>query len=536
MNTLEVALFYNSLGISCIPWAHKDKGRCLLPSWDRYKLFLPTEEEIRKWFTGVDCGIAIVTGGVSNLTVIDDDLKDGQKRLNSACVVHTGGGGYHYYYKYTPLLKGSVNTDIKLDIRNDGNLAFAYPTIHESGKVYEFENGIESLRNLEPIPLDNPLLNTLQQSVQKDRKEKSERIYTKGYGEFFDKQGIGERDKSLKDFSLEMWKKNMSPGQVLSLARLVNKTYSVPLPDNKVVEKVESTFRGLGERKNHTIAVARRDIPEPILDMIVENAQEASLRSEKELKEYAELPELGVPILSEFFKFKPKSLIVLAGDTGMGKTPFCAHFAASYAMTGKKVLFAPIETGSGYVSKIMLDDLGDNMVNGVTFLTFADGVGNIDTFFSNVERLFENNHYDLVILDHIHFISKIPTETNEDETISHISEVLRKIASRFNTCVFASAQLNKPDTSRFPNKHDIRFGRKLIQDASIVMIIHKKMIKQEEFGKNDDIYESNGLLILDKNRMTHVTRMIPFNVKDKKLIMDWNATSAMIQVNKILSV
>lgn len=537
MNTHEVARFYHSLGFNVIPWMHKSKTTPLIPGWKQYQSFHQTSEIVDGLFRGKECGIAILTGEISGVTVFDDDNEQGIQRIKSGVISRTGGGGFHHFFKYDKRFETSVNVDLKMDIRNDGTLAFVYPTIHESGKMYEFVGGIERLRNLPEVPTDDPLINSLLSATPKqDRKQEDAKVAKEGYGKYFNIEGIGSRDSTLKDFCRMLWMRGHTRAETLSLATYANNTYKPPLSKEDVAEKVRSTFDGLGERQDTTIGLVRRTLPtEEAPEMIFESAYEASERFQREDREYAELPEIGVPILSEYFKFRKNSLIVLAGDTGMGKTPFCSHFAAKYALTGKKVLFAPIETGSGYVSKIMRDDIGNELIDNVKFLTFADGMGNIDTFYKGVEKQFETEHYDLVILDHIHFINAMPDEQSEDETISHISETLRKIAAKFDTCVFASAQVNKPDTSRYPNKHDIRFGRKLIQDASIVMVIHKKAIKMDrEFGSSDSVYESNGVLILDKNRMTHVTRMIPFDVREKKLVLDWKIKSVSQDLKNVL--
>ncbi len=539
MTTHEIARFYHSLGFNVIPWMHRSKSTALVSGWKQYRTFKQTSEIVDGLFRDKDCGIAILTGEISGITVFDDDHKDGVQRIKSGVIARSGGGGFHHFFKYDKRFESSVNQELGMDIRNDGTLVFVYPMIHEtSGKTYKFINGIEDLRNLTEVPTDDPLINSLLSATpRQDRKAEDAKVALEGYGKYFNIKGIGSRDFTIKDFCRLLWMKNHTRKEIEWLALHQNSTFEIPMTKEKVLEKVRSTFDGLGERLDTTIGLVRRTLPtEEAPEMIFESAVEASERSQRETREYVELPEIGVPILSKYFKFKKKSLIVLAGDTGMGKTPFCTHFAARYALTGKKVLFAPIETGSGYVSQIMKDDIGNELIDNVKFLTFADGMGNIDTFYKGVEKQFESDHYDLVILDHIHFINAMPDEKSEDETIAHISETLRKIAAKFDTCVFASAQVNKPDTSRYPNKHDIRFGRKLVQDASIVMVIHKKAIKMDrDFGSEDSVYESNGVLILDKNRMTHVTRMIPFDVQDKKLILDWKIKSVNQDLRAIMA-
>jgi hypothetical protein len=113
---------------------------------------------VNEWFTGTTpWNIGIATGKVSDIWVIDIDIKDGKTgdkeleelerrygRLPKTATVITGSGGKHYYYRY-PLIGEdqkirSVNGALApgLDIKGDGGYVVAPPSIHISGKTYEF--------------------------------------------------------------------------------------------------------------------------------------------------------------------------------------------------------------------------------------------------------------------------------------------------------------------------------------------------------------------------------------------------------------
>src|SRR3989338_10496664 len=72
---LETAKKYISKGVSVIP-VKADK-RPALESWKEYQSRLATEEELVKWFSATQNGIGIVTGKLSNLSVVDVDVKNG---------------------------------------------------------------------------------------------------------------------------------------------------------------------------------------------------------------------------------------------------------------------------------------------------------------------------------------------------------------------------------------------------------------------------------------------------------------------------
>ena len=113
------------------------------------------EKTIKEWWLKwPKAGIAIVTGSKSkHLVIIDIDVKDGAAdsfELGGAAAwpkgsyetrrVKTGGGGIHLYFKTpTVMIRNSIGKLAKgVDIRGEGGYIIAPPTIHASGKKYEW--------------------------------------------------------------------------------------------------------------------------------------------------------------------------------------------------------------------------------------------------------------------------------------------------------------------------------------------------------------------------------------------------------------
>src|SRR5262249_38240487 len=75
---LTTALACRGAGICTIPvWADGSKSPAV-PTWDPYKVRLPTERELHPWFgNGSALGVAVVCGAVSgNLCVLDFEFLD----------------------------------------------------------------------------------------------------------------------------------------------------------------------------------------------------------------------------------------------------------------------------------------------------------------------------------------------------------------------------------------------------------------------------------------------------------------------------
>jgi hypothetical protein len=95
--------------------------------------------------------IAIVTGELSGITVIDIDIGDGKFGAESwaeaikehgepdTLKAETGSGGAHAVFQYNSALKTAANVLGKgVDCRNDGGYIVAAPSLHRSGGVYKW--------------------------------------------------------------------------------------------------------------------------------------------------------------------------------------------------------------------------------------------------------------------------------------------------------------------------------------------------------------------------------------------------------------
>lgn len=143
----EYIELYRSLGFCIIPAVYGSKRPSV--DWKPYQMRKPTCEEIQSWFfNGRPHNIAIVCGVVSNnLVVLDFDdstiyerFFDAEKIERETIVVRTGGGKRHVYLRSPEPVPSFRIPQIKLEVRSDGNIAIAPPSVHPSGGLYEFVN------------------------------------------------------------------------------------------------------------------------------------------------------------------------------------------------------------------------------------------------------------------------------------------------------------------------------------------------------------------------------------------------------------
>lgn len=153
---LTSALRYAELGLSVIPVGRDKKP---LIAWQRYQKERAAREQIIAWWTQFpDANVAIVTGEISGIVVIDVEAGGSTDDLPFTAWCHTGGGGWHYYCKHPGKpVKNGVRVRELTDIRGDGGYVVAPPSIHESGQPYRWDEMFplwrgENIKNLDDLP------------------------------------------------------------------------------------------------------------------------------------------------------------------------------------------------------------------------------------------------------------------------------------------------------------------------------------------------------------------------------------------------
>lgn len=148
MRIEDAKIFYDK-GWNIIPvnfWG--DCKATAIDNWNEYNSTKKnTMEELEKWCKDYKLhNIAVVTGRMSGLTVLDIDVKNGGnndfvKHIKTP-TVRTGGGGWHYYFKYADI-GDKINFLPGYDIKSNGYVV-APPSVHKSGKYYEWIEGPET--------------------------------------------------------------------------------------------------------------------------------------------------------------------------------------------------------------------------------------------------------------------------------------------------------------------------------------------------------------------------------------------------------
>jgi hypothetical protein len=138
----EEAIKLREQGLSIFPVTTDKKPA--VHSWKEYQERYATPEEIGEWWgEDNDFGIALVTGKLSGVVVIDDDRPKhdvkGEFKAVPTVTSKTGSGGWHYFYKHPGYeVKNSAGQiEQYIDVRGDGGYVVLPPSRNQSG-AYEW--------------------------------------------------------------------------------------------------------------------------------------------------------------------------------------------------------------------------------------------------------------------------------------------------------------------------------------------------------------------------------------------------------------
>lgn len=237
--TLDYAREYVSKGFSVIPLKPQSKTPAI-DSWKEFQERRPTESELKEWFSGADNNIAIVTGKISGIIVVDLDSKEAvdfaKGNFHETLSVKTGRG-FHLYFKYPrdrEVRNFQKRDDLPgIDLRADGGYVVAPPSIHESGALYRWLNREQSLADLPEIVLPK-------------KQDKNHLI------EFYKGVSEGQRNNALTRLIGSFVNDGATLDDCHEMAEIWNASNIPPLPREELARTVKSIFnkhqRGLSYR------------------------------------------------------------------------------------------------------------------------------------------------------------------------------------------------------------------------------------------------------------------------------------------------
>ncbi|MFA5324207.1 MAG: bifunctional DNA primase/polymerase [Smithella sp.] len=369
MTVLETALKYSSIGYSVIP-VKKDKTP-LLP-WELYQKERADEGKIRSWASKwPDMNIAIVTGSISGLTVVDCDSQEAIEAFEHMIhdtyytpIQNTPRGGRHYLCKYTEGIRNKAAVIEHMDIRSEGGYIVAAPSVNGTGKGYQWVDGFEPW-TLPPSPLPSKVVNLLTNGLSFScLKDAGACAKSKDHAMFIE----GTRDNDLFYTSACLADGRMAQDKIEQVIAILARNCIPPFPENEIESKVKSALTRVG-RKDRNLAEEVREWVMSSNGVFLSSdvVKSLNLSSRDDMKNVSKVFErlrkdgmivragdkngcfrkldqeieaidfinvkdeeltLHIPFdIDHFVKIMPKNIIVIAGEPNAGKTAFLLNIA-----------------------------------------------------------------------------------------------------------------------------------------------------------------------------------------------------------------
>lgn len=487
---LKNALSYLKKGKSIIPIG-KDK-KPLIP-WKEYQTRLATEEEVTKWFTTwKDANLGIVTGKISNLTVVDVEKGGSVSDLPMTLVARTGGGGWHYYYKFHDTPNMARFRELT-DIRSEGGYVVAPPSIHSSGQRYEWAIQ-EEIADFPVwlLPNKNNWNDIAVGTEAGNRNQTAAKMAGKLLGAF--KQNEWEE---IVWTLLQAWNdKNNPPLGVKELRSVFNSIASRQLKEEQVVKEEDIDIVHIFD-----CASDEEDTDKYKTKFFVDDAIGGGVES--------------------------GDLVIISAPTGQGKTTLMQTLTKNFSEQSLPSLWFSYEVLLRHLKK-NFEEMGMSKED-VIFAPLKISSGSVGFIHQAVKKAKKEQYVKMVFIDHLGFLvpklSKNDISRNFSAYLGQICRELKLMAVEEEIIIVLAAHMRKTDN---PSIEDIRDSSGIAQEADLVLTLQRTILNNDE-----QYYGDQTTLTIVKNRKTGATKKgkiilrnrcfeedrvyVPKPVKDNKL-------------------
>lgn len=202
----------------------------------------------------------------------------------------------------------------------------------------------------------------------------------------------------------------------------------------------------------------------------------------------------------------PGQNIVIAGNTGTGKSAFAMEIAVNVAMQGKHVLICSAEMSRmQYTQRIWarktgvtVDEIKNADIGEQQWGLMGDAANDISAL--NIEYLtetyaieklradIESDPPDLVVIDYLQLLDTKKRTDNESVRIAAISTAVKRIALANNIPVVLLSQLSRQDgrAAVMPINKDLKGSGNIEQDADVIVFLHAPEAPSDKSVRDDD--------------------------------------------------
>lgn len=504
----EIALEYLARGWSVIP-VGTDKRPLI--KWTRFQTERATVEEVRSWFSTPDVHIGIVTGAISNLTVVDVEAEGDTSMFKGVetYTVKTGGGGWHYYFQHEPDMSNAVRTLPYVDVRSEGGYVVAAGSETTKGPYAVMEEGEVAKM---PEYIKRALMPQLAAGAM-DKPRYSDDVLANypGFGE-------GQRNNEMARFIGAVLRRTHQSLWVSAAWPLIvqaNERNTPPLNGHEL----RAVFNSIATREEQKETPGLQVVG---LDGTVDEIAEATPEEVEEglghVFDVADQQPVDTDIFYatnlEVFDealqggFSPGDLVVLTGPTGNGKTSFAQDLTMSLVGGAHKLptLWFSYEVMPRPLAK-KFKELGLTHEQPV-YMPYNTEERTVEGIAKWTRAAYHSKGVRAVVVDHLDFIysERADKRLNQSDAIKATVTELKALATSIGVVVILMVHINKEFTGGTPDVRHITGSSGPGQLADSVFFLER--LKNSKDQGLATYFSEDTRITLIKNRRSGVTPSI----------------------------
>jgi replicative DNA helicase len=517
-----------SKGLNVMPVG---QNKCpYLREWKYLQTRMAVSADIQKWSRKYqDANWGIITGKVSNLTVVDFDVSRNDageivakydeelfNRFPPTFTVKTPNGGKHLYYKYSPNVHTSAGVFKFVDIRNDGGYVVAYGSTtidleNKKGGQYVIE------KDLPFADFPSDLFNNLVSGRTGRRCAR-----TKEWEEIYSGVPQGSRNDTATQYAglvlrifkrntteawreLESWnKKNIPPLSIIDLRRIFESVKSKADRNQEVTDEEVSEFSD--------VVVERKTFSE-IVDI-------GSLELDR--TDPQKIVSFGYDFLdNQLTGLFPGELVIVGGESGTGKTTFAMNIVKKASATRKCMVFALEDPLKDYGIKALFFEINklrrldgekgfpwndfrknnirlkedylkyrsrakENLKNENLIFAVANQQMTIEILENTIAKAMSDG-IELFLIDHLHFFDLSRGTATKADYIEKVMVRLKTLQNRTGAVIILVVHYKKLHGLK-PTIDSFKDSISIVQNANYVINLWRDRSLQKEVNQETELY------------------------------------------------
>lgn len=508
---LRAALYYaQDLGWAVFPLRPADKVPLTAHG---LKDATTDPERITAWWTDhPTANIAVATGEISGVVVVDIDGPDGERALAALgsmppTPVSNTGKGRHLVFRRPPdgLRNSAGKLGPQLDVRGDGGYVVVPPSVHPSGSVYAWERGASPAK-VDAADVPAPVLAKLWAVTGSSAPL---RIVRDGEGPaseipLLESVPEGTRNQTLAEYAGRLLAKGISELETLALVRALNATAcKPPLP----APEVESIVTSIAAAERRSRTARARDVLDPTPNaaprLVPIDASIFDVLAERNLQPIDVFPTMLGRWNDACRGFGggqglPRGWhVTVGGASGTGKSLFALNLVSSALHHGAKVAYISLEMSADQLLARLLAIFADRPIRELepgTLYSEQTYRGAVEEFLSatrdgsalyiaerpesmlgSVTRQMESACDEgcrLVVVDYLQLIA-VPDADGIAEQTRRASQALQRVAFTHGVTTVALSQFNRATSfaKEAPTIHGLTGSSSIENDSDQVVLL-----------------------------------------------------------------